>query len=158
MSKPPETNFSTLRDETLADAATAARGWPWYVKLGVPAVLGVVVLGSAWSVVSGMWEAATTTRVLDAAQMEVVNSAARAVAQGYSEIDANGKQITGNLVTCSNSDSDPKGSAGFGKVTCTVRIPSAKLVNEKTVITMSDRSMDCGIPERGKGTSGCKLR
>lgn len=151
-------DFSSIGNETVSEATEAVRGLPWYVKIGIPAVLLIGVGGGIWGWVNGMFEA--NTRTLDSAQMQIVNAEAERVAKGYQERSSDGTVYQGSLLSCANSDSDPKGSAGYMRVTCTVRIPQAKdsTVDGKPfrAITMTNQSMDCGIP--AKGTSGCKLK
>lgn len=140
----------------LAEAKEDIATWPWYIKLGLPVGGVFLALVLIWSVFNGLWNKATApSRVLDSSQMALVNKAAAATADGYAET-MDGAVVRGNLLTCSNKDTDAKGTTGYGAVTCTARVPMVNGVGEARKVTMVERSMDCSIPE--KGTTGCKLR
>lgn len=153
-------DWKRLGKEGLDEAATEVGGWPWYAKLGVPIVGMVVIGGIALSAVTGMWDKATTIRTLNAQQMEIVKAEAARVASAFTE-QVDGRTVPGQLLTCSNTDSDPKGSEGFGKVTCTARVPNVKVETKSdggqvAAVVFVERNMDCGIPVNG--TSGCKFK
>ena len=154
-----DTDFSALNTEKLGEAKAALWGLPWYIIYGVPVVLVLVIVGSVLGWIGGIFE--SNTRTLDAVQMQIVQDSARQVAEGYVET-VDGKTEKGQLLLCSNSDSDPKGSVGYMKVTCTVRIPVVKTTTDAAgkqvqTLTKMERNMDCGIPLANKA-SGCKLK